>query len=214
MSIALANQSDDMNHVININTILDQLCDKQFAIIDDFMPTAQYEELFKLAKQYHSDGYFHAAQVGRKQDKSQVISVRNDQICWLDAQQSTPCIQAYFAIMQDIIKSVNKALYLGLSDLEMHFAIYQPGDFYRQHIDQFKNTKERQISCVYYLNQSWQDADAGELVLYDQDNQALCTVAPKGNRFVCFMSNMPHEVNLTHKTRYSLTGWLKTRPYQ
>ena len=51
----------------------------------------------------------------------------------------------------------------------------------------------------------------GQLNLYNQQDELIRAVFPEGNRFICFNSELPHEVALTHQTRYSITGWMKTR---
>jgi SM-20-related protein len=93
----------------------------------------------------------------------------------------------------------------------MHFAVYAPGSFYKRHVDQFATTKTRKISCVYYLNEKWLEEYQGELTLYDKENNLLQNVLPIGNRLICFNSELPHEVNPTLQTRYSITTWMKTR---
>jgi len=202
-----------MNPLINTNLLIEQLCSQQFSIVDDFMPESTHQALCDLAREHHTNGNYETAKVGHNQSKLQIDAIRRDKIFWIENATSDQAIQAFNEAIQNLIQALNQALYLGLVDYEAHFAIYQPGDFYRKHIDQFKTTKTRQISCVYYLNQGWQEADGGTLQLYDQHNQAICTINPQGNRFVCFLSHLPHEVTLTNKTRYSLTGWLKTRAY-
>ncbi|MBI2785834.1 MAG: 2OG-Fe(II) oxygenase, partial [Legionella longbeachae] len=77
--------------------------------------------------------------------------------------------------------------------------------------DQFASQKTRKISCVYYLNSNWQLEFGGELKIYDEEGQLLQNVLPIENRFICFSSELPHEVCLTHQPRYSITGWMKTR---
>lgn len=106
---------------------------------------------------------------------------------------------------------LNHALYLSLHEFETHFAIYQPGSFYKKHVDQFQSTKNRKISCVYYLNEQWQPSFGGKLNLYSPQDELLSEVIPLGNRLICFNSELPHEVELTHCTRYSIAGWMKTR---
>jgi SM-20-related protein len=86
-----------------------------------------------------------------------------------------------------------------------------PNGFYKKHVDQFATTKDRRISCVYYLNENWQPDFGGELTLYNTQDELLTHVQPLGNRFVCFNSDMPHEVCTAYQTRYSIAAWLKVR---
>ena len=196
-----------------IDSLIEQLEKKPFAIIDNFLSDQDHEALLDLAKQWYDTGKFRTAKVGRTEQAARVDVIRRDAICWLDENDSAPhsAIQTYFSAINHVMTALNRAFFLGLCQFETHFARYNPGDFYRKHVDQFKHTTERRISCVYYMNTQWESADAGELQLYDKANQPLTTVAPLGNRFVCFHSDLPHEVYPTQQIRYSATGWLKTR---
>ncbi len=192
---------------------LNALDSQQFAIVDNFLPQQDYDALLNLAQDWQTHGKFRAAGIGNTQQASLNQEIRNDHICWLNDVTSNPAINRYYAAMQDVSNILNQEFYLGLTAFETHFAIYQPGNFYQKHIDQFKNNQERRISCVYYLNAQWSHADGGELQLYDAQDNKLTKVAPRGNRLVCFPSTLPHEVYPTRKTRYSITGWFKTSPY-
>lgn len=191
---------------------LDALDSQQFAILNEFLPELDYQALLNLAKDGYARGKFRAARVGSTEQATLNQDIRSDQISWLDDSSTNPAMKAYYVAMNDLIKTLNQKFYLGLAEFETHFAIYQPGDFYRKHSDQFKSNQDRRISCVYYLNTQWDSADGGELQLYDQHDNKLATVAPLGNRLVCFDSSLPHEVYPTHKTRYSIAGWFKTKP--
>ncbi len=99
---------------------------------------------------------------------------------------------------------------MGISYYESHFAIYEKGNFYETHLDSFKNSKNRVVTTVYYMNDDWQKDDAGELIVYDEDNNFLSKVPPKENTLVVFLSDkFPHEVLATNKTRYSIAGWFR-----
>ena len=68
------------------------------------------------------------------------------------------------------------------------------------------------ISVVIYLNEGWQSGDGGELQLIDQSKNKIL-VEPIRNRCVLFKSaEVPHEVLLANRSRYSLTGWLLYHP--
>jgi len=89
--------------------------------------------------------------------------------------------------------------------------VYEPGAFYRKHIDQFRHNKDRKVSCVYYLNLDWQEKDGGQLCLYDENENCLQSLFPLANRLVFFRSDLLHEVCITYRTRYSIASWLKSR---
>jgi SM-20-related protein len=90
---------------------------------------------------------------------------------------------------------------------EFHAAIYEPGGYYRRHLDTKRDSSERMVSCVYYLTRDRELGDGGELRLHLPTGPV--DVVPQTNRLVLFQSaTVPHEVLLNHKRRYSLSGWL------
>jgi SM-20-related protein len=191
--------------------IADEIYSKGFYIIDNFLEQATYQKLRETAELMNSKGYFKAAKIGNQLNTTHHSDIRNDRICWLDEERANEALNLYFLKVRALAKVLNQSLFLGLVDFESHFSIYQPGSFYKIHVDQFITTQERRISCVYYLNENWQEAFAGQLKLYDSDKQLLAAVLPEANRFICFSSDLPHEVCETHETRYSIAGWMKTR---
>ena len=88
--------------------------------------------------------------------------------------------------------------------------MYEKGDFYKKHLDQFKNNDRRKFSFITYLNQNWTAADGGELLIHHQHAQQH--ISPKNGKSVFFKSNeLPHEVLVTNKSRMSITGWLAAK---
>lgn len=191
--------------------ITQDICTQGFCIIDQFLEMNHYQSLATMAREMHQEGLFKSARIGLKIQAQQNNTIRADEICWIDEYSQEPSIQAYLKEANSLANMFNQTLYLGLTEFETHFAAYQPGAFYKKHIDQFATTKTRKISCVYYLNQNWHEAFGGELKLYNKENQLIQKVTPFGNRFICFNSELPHEVCQTHQSRYSITGWMKTR---
>lgn len=191
--------------------MIDNICNNGFHIIDDFLPTKHYQALIKGLKNKYKQGNFKLAKIGDARHANHQTEIRNDHIYWLDDSLESDAIQVYFDNMNMIKHELNQSLFLGLDTLEAHFAVYQTGSFYKKHIDQFKRTLDRRISCVYYLNQDWQSEHGGELVLYNKQDQPLATVNPVGNRLICFTSDLPHQVNIAHHIRYSIAAWMKVR---
>lgn len=196
---------------LNYELLTDDLCTKGYHIIDDFLPQSDYEALADKAIRLHEHGLYQQAKIGSQADAQQNKQIRTDNIYWIDDKSEEPCTQTYFNTVNGLAKHLNRSLFLSLSEFETHFATYPPGTFYRKHIDQFKTTNNRKISCVYYLNVHWNASLGGALRLYNPQDALIGETLPTGNRFICFNSELPHEVCLTHQTRYSITGWLKTR---
>ena len=68
---------------------------------------------------------------------------------------------------------LNKRLFLGLFDYECHFARYAPGGFYKKHRDAFVGDSNRILSTVLYLNPGWRAEWGGELLMYEDLNDAV-----------------------------------------
>lgn len=191
--------------------LTDNLYNHGFHIIDNFLDDIHYAGLCETIQRLQQQQSFRQGKIGQKSDKTQNSSIRNDQILWLDKQDRQDSTKAYFAAIDQLCQQLNQSLFLGLFDYESHFAIYPPHSYYKKHVDQFATTQDRRISCVYYLNQDWQPSFGGELTLYDQADKILTKTLPFGNRFICFNSDIPHEVHTTYQTRYSIATWLKVR---
>jgi SM-20-related protein len=175
--------------------------------IKGFVPTATRQALLQDAQttQLIPAGIGHADSLHRN------TTIRSDSIGWLDGR--TPAQHAWLQAMEHLRKAINQQLYLGLFDYECHYACYQPGQFYRRHRDTFADSgkpQRRVLSTVCYLNDHWQPADGGELVVFDDDEHELARITPTPGTLVIFSStSFPHEVLPTTVARYSLTGWFR-----
>lgn len=196
---------------MNIDILIDEVGTKGFHIVDNFLNNQDFETLRTHCQGLYAQGVFNQAKIGFRAHATKNQRIRSDEIHWLNEYSEIPAIQSYYKQIQKISQRLNQTFFLGLIDFETHFAVYQPGAFYQKHCDQFAATKDRKISCVYYLNQHWKKEDGGELKLYSKNDELIETILPSQNRFVCFDSELPHEVCLTHQPRYSITGWLKSR---
>lgn len=195
-----------------LETLIDRLCvalaDQGYAILDDvlsqLLATALRDEVLQLKEEK-----LVAAGTGRNRDHHLDKLVRADAICWLGPDSAAS--SAYLFIMEEIRKGINRKLYLGLFEYECHYARYEPGAFYKTHLDAFGGKRNRVLSTTYYLNPDWTSANEGELILYAPDaREIVATVLPTFNRMVVFMSErFPHEVLPTQQLRYSVAGWFR-----
>jgi len=185
--------------------ITDALVADGYVVIEDALESRLTKELLEFAKEEKD---FKRAGISGAGDLHLDNLRRRDKIHWLQEDNST---QSEFLTFADGLKEyLNRALYLGLSYYEPHFAIYEEGDFYETHLDAFKNSKNRVVTTVYYLNEEWGRDDGGEVVLYDEDNNLLAKVKPNANTLIVFMSEkFPHEVLPTKRKRYSIAGWFR-----
>jgi SM-20-related protein len=191
-------------------SLIENLCTHGYHIVDQFLPKSICLDLLAIAKRTQGQGYFNNAKIGQKLEHNKVI--RTDKIFWLDQLSQDPAITTYLNTVNELKTLLNEQLYLSLVEFETHFSIYPPGTFYKKHVDQFAEKKTRKISCVYYLNEDWSASSGGTLQLYSPNQQLLNEVLPQANRFICFNSELPHEVSITKCFRYSIAGWMKTRP--
>ena len=185
--------------------ITDALVDKGYIIIDDALSPKLTEQLLEIAKTQNS---YKKAGISSTSKLHIDKRRRRDKTSWLNEDGG---IQSEYLLWMEGLKSyLNQELYLGLSYFETHFAIYEKGDFYEKHLDAFKNSKNRVVTVVYYLNENWDKSNGGELVIYDENHHYLTTVTPHKNKMIVFMSDkFPHEVLSAKATRYSIAGWFR-----
>lgn len=184
-----------------------------YCIVDNYLDISCLRSLQTHVHALYSNGALSQSKIGRQQTTALNPKIRNDEIFWLDENSTHESISSYFRAINDLKMHLNQTLFLGLMRYEAHFAAYQPGSFYKKHVDQFKSNQDRKISCVYYLNSEWKPEFGGELVLYDQEDAVVERIIPTANRFVCFKSDMPHEVlTVNYQIRHSIAGWFKSRP--
>ena len=134
--------------------------------------------------------------------------IRSDRIYWLDRSHEDEHENAFFDLMDQFVLHLNNTCYTGITGYEFHYALYEPGTFYKKHRDQFRNNDSRQYSVILYLNEGWTAPDGGELCIHHADH--LQSIAPENGKVVFFKSSeLEHEVLRTNKARLSITGWLK-----
>ncbi|MES2604672.1 MAG: 2OG-Fe(II) oxygenase [Pseudomonadota bacterium] len=187
--------------------MIQQLVEQGYAVVDAALPADLAQALIGTARQ-QIELRAHAAGIGRQTAHAVDATVRQDSICWLEPSDKTSA--EFLAFMEQLRLQLNEQLYLGLFSYESHFVRYAPGAFYRKHRDSFRGARNRLVSTVYYLNPHWQPADAGELVIYRDDDTVVDKVSPLHNRLVIFLSEeFPHEVLPATRERYSIAGWFR-----
>lgn len=185
--------------------LIDMLVEKGWFYQEDFFDQNFCLELLAEARLLE----WKQAQIGKGDQKQEAISIRSDSIVWIEEETATPTQKNYLTQMNDLMRTLNQELYLGLKEYECHFAQYSASGFYKKHLDQHTGSKARVISSILYLNQP---ASGGELAIYNRENPDLIEklITPKPGSFVCFLSNqIYHEVLPTESERFSLTGWFR-----
>lgn len=136
-------------------------------------------------------------------------SIRNDAIRWVEKQLPHKEVAAYSTFLHGLIPLLNRHFFLPLKDIELMYAIYEKGSFYKKHRDRFESHQHRFFTVVLYLT-DWLPGDGGELVLYTQSSSTK--IIPMAGTFLIFLSEMKHEVLPTQVRRYSITGWITDVP--
>lgn len=198
-------------------TIISALLAQDYAICDGFFSKIEVAQLRQNMLQQYQQRDFHQAAIGNHDQEQVVESIRGDQIHWLEAQNANEIEQIFFAKVGQFVQYLKQTCYMGIEESEFHYAVYAQGTFYQKHIDAFQNDDRRTLSMVLYLNEEdWQDDFGGQLALYlpnDAGEEQVLNVMPLVGRLAIFNSKtIPHEVKTVQHTRYSITGWLKTRP--
>ncbi|EGR3107321.1 SM-20 protein [Vibrio parahaemolyticus] len=187
-----------------MNKLIDALATDGYYIWDDFLSKDEVTQL----RDCISDNW-KKARIGRNDDVTRIESIRSDKIQWLKPAMGQP-IANYLSKMEEIRQEVNRHFFLGLFEYEAHFAKYEKGDFYQKHLDCFKGNENRRLTTVFYMNESWSEEDAGELVVYDLNDKEIATIPPRGGRLLVFLSEQfPHEVLPTNAERFSIAGWFR-----
>ncbi|AOA59388.1 2OG-Fe(II) oxygenase [Acinetobacter larvae] len=184
----------------HIDHILDALEQQGFAIVDDVY-TPHYcqnlqEECTSHLNQFREAAIQHGV----------VSRIRSDQILWID--ESFPCAQQHLQNLKQLSQHFNQNFFLGINEVEAHFACYDAGQFYARHRDNPQAKNDRIISAVYYLHDTWHADWGGQLHLQDKQ-QHWHILQPKANRLVLFQSDLLHEVFIAQHQRLSITAWLR-----
>ena len=194
-----------------IENILRDIEQQGWTVQEHFFSTELTQQLKNTLTFLRQKGSFKHAGIGRENNLHIEQSIRSDEISWFDEKKLTESQQKFLNITQQLQEAINHRFYLGLFELEVHFALYSPNAFYKRHLDQHKNQDSRVLTVITYLNENWNKEDGGELQLYLKNGETI-SVPPKAGTLVCFMSaDFEHEVLPAKRERASLTGWFRKR---
>lgn len=185
----------------NVDQILDDLDQHGFTIIDHAY-SAEYG-LQLVAECTSNLNRFREAAI----QNGVISNIRSDHILWIN--EELTIVQQHIDALKQLSQILNYSFYLGIQDVEAHFACYNAGEFYALHRDNPQGKNGRMISTVYYLHQEWQDDWGGKLHLQDKNN-VWHTIDPQPNRIAMFQSDLLHEVLEAKHQRLSITAWLRS----
>ena len=174
-------------------------------VLPDFIDDSTWLALLQRAQSIED---YSRAGIGRGDDFQENRFVRTDHICWLNPANTVDNL--WLGLMERLRTALNRRLFLGLFEFESHYAKYEPGQYYRRHLDAFKGQGNRVVSVVCYLNPAWQPADGGELVIYPDNQPDGIRFLPQAGTVAVFLSeDFPHEVLASQRQRFSIAGWFR-----
>ena len=177
-----------------IKNILNDLEQQGWSVQKHFFTTELIQHLKETLTSFRQQGILKQAGIGRENNFHIEQSIRSDEISWFDEENLNESQKIYLSITQQLQNAINQHFYLGLFELEVHFALYPPNAFYKRHLDQHKNQDTRVVTIITYLNEDWRKDDGGQLQLYLKDGKAV-SIEPDAGTLVCFMSaDFEHEV--------------------
>jgi SM-20-related protein len=192
--------------MIGMEALTEHFYQNGYAVYDNFISEAEADTLLNEIKVKQDN--LQKAGIGNGQNHLIDKEIRGDYIRWINPAEDLIFKNLYLDKLEPIILSFNRSFFLGIKQSEHHLAFYPPGTRYEKHRDSFQNNKARVVSSVLYLNKSWHTGDGGELIIYPEKKESIKT-EPVAGRLVLFESHLEHEVLLSHKPRYSITGWMR-----
>ncbi|QOI96654.1 MAG: 2OG-Fe(II) oxygenase [Flammeovirgaceae bacterium] len=186
------------------DSIATGLAEQEFAIADQFLSQNEVDAILGLPE-FQSRETFKKAGISKQVQVKEEI--RGDYIQWIDKTTAQEAAKVYLQRLDELIRYLNRNLFLSLKDYEVHFTFYPAGTFYKRHLDQFKQDDHRKLSVICYLNTDWKPEHGGELRMYLPGRTR--DVLPVAGRLVCFRSDrIEHEVLPATRERLSITGWI------
>ena len=183
--------------------------DNKVGICEHFLSTELANNLKQNLLDLNAKSLLLDAGVGNLDKVTYDGAIRSDSIYWLDKKHNNAFENEFFVQIETFIAYLNSSCYAGITGYEFHYSLYEKGDFYLKHLDQFKNNPSRKYSMISYLNTNWEESDGGELLIHQLNNNQK--ISPTQGKTVFFKSDeLVHEVLVTQNTRMSITGWLKS----
>jgi SM-20-related protein len=187
------------------------LIGRGISIQDDFLSPARVQDLVECLEARRARGDFVPARIGAGQSLQRREDIRGDSICWMNS----PLLAAETRLLESFEQlrlQLNREAFLGLFELELHYAAYPAGLGYARHIDQPRGNNRRKVSVVLYLNREWTEDSGGELRIFGEEAGQFVDVRPSAGRLVCFLTEArEHCVLPARRERLSVTGWFGAR---
>jgi SM-20-related protein len=180
------------------------------SIRDHFIAPAQVRSLLDCAQARQAQGEFAAARIGNDLSRLRRTDIRGDFTCWL-REPLYPAERLLLEELERLRLEMNREAYLGLFELELHYAWYPPGSGYARHLDHPRGGTQRKVSLALYLNAGWEPLAGGALRIFGTDD-GFRDIEPIAGRLVCFLTEgREHAVLPARRDRWSISGWFRAR---
>ncbi len=137
---------------LDLLPVLDELASQGWCVRPDVLAAEAIAALRELCLDRLARGAFHAAGVGGGAARV-LTEVRGDRILWVEADDPNPAVRLYLEAMESLRLAVNRDLFLGLQELEAHFAAYPPGAGYARHLDRFRSAICARKCAIFLIRQ-------------------------------------------------------------
>mmetsp|Transcript_52136 Transcript_52136/g.86466 ORF Transcript_52136/g.86466 Transcript_52136/m.86466 type:complete len:360 (+) Transcript_52136:108-1187(+) len=184
-------------------------------VIDGFMREPAAASLRALVLSMRAQGEMHPGEVssGLKQE------TRGDLMKWVscEAGEQPAALYKLLSAIDRLVGALSCEMLLH-EDLgdgkllvrhEMQVTCYPAnGAKYVRHVDDALKHRGRRLTCIYYANEGWTQADGGVLRIHT--GRAPRDIEPLDRRLVLFWSDSrcPHEVLPTYKERFAVSVWI------
>ncbi len=146
--------ADDALEIHGDAAIVAGLAGPGFAVVPGFLREPEVAALRDRALALDRDGALTAAAVGRGTARGERPEIRGDRTHWLDGDAPAPAEVALLARLESLRRAVNESLFLGLVELEAHYALYPPGAAYAR-ASRPVSRRRRAGAVVRALPQPW-----------------------------------------------------------
>ncbi len=183
-----------------------------YAIVDAFLDDSTVAALAAECLDLHARAQLRPAAIGHGEGRHVDVALRGDRTHWFDPAALSAAQTRYWSRMDRLRHELNRALLLGLDELEAHFALFPAGSRYARHRDRFRDDDTRVLSTVLYLNAGWKRSEGGALRLYVGSDATVThhDVLPVAGTLAVFLSaDFEHEVMPAGRDRMSIAGWLR-----
>jgi Rps23 Pro-64 3,4-dihydroxylase Tpa1-like proline 4-hydroxylase len=198
-----------LDMIDSFETLISTYIENKVGISEHFLSNDLANNLKQNLNTLNQNSKLASAGIGNSEQISYDGAIRSDSIYWLDKKHNNAFENEFFLQIEAFISYLNESCYAGITGYEFHYSLYETGDFYLKHLDQFKNNPSRKYSMISYLNSNWQESDGGELLIHQLNSSQK--ISPTQGKTVFFKSDeLVHEVLVTQNTRMSITGWLKS----